>query len=108
MTMEERTFPKVINGSRRQRIAAGSGTQVGDVNRLVKQFDEMQKMMKKMGVLGGAGGGKGKKGKKGKKGGDGPKRPKGLPPGFNLEEGAMNIPGLPGTPGMPGIPGMSR
>ncbi|MFT6291423.1 MAG: signal recognition particle subunit SRP54, partial [Ilumatobacter sp.] len=53
MTMEERTFPKVINGSRRQRIAVGSGTQVGDVNRLVKQFDEMQKMMKKMGVLGG-------------------------------------------------------
>ncbi len=82
MTMEERTFPKVINGSRRQRIAAGSGTQVGDVNRLVKQFDEMQKMMKKMGVIGGAGGGKGKKGKKGK---GGTKRPKGLPPGFDSE-----------------------
>ena len=105
MTMEERTFPKVINGSRRQRIAAGSGTQVGDVNRLVKQFDEMQKMMKKMGVMGGAGGGKGKKGKKGK---GGNKRPKGLPPGFNLEEGGMDIPGLPGTPGMPGIPGLPR
>ncbi len=106
MTMEERTFPKVINGSRRQRIAAGSGTQVGDVNRLVKQFDEMQKMMKKMGVLGGGmpGGKKGKKGKKGK----GPKRPKGLPPGLNLEEGGMDIPGLPGTPGMPGIPGLQR
>ncbi len=103
MTMEERTFPKVINGSRRQRIAAGSGTQVGDVNRLVKQFDEMQKMMKKMGVLGGGMPG-GKKGKKGK----GPKRPKGLPPGLNLEEGGMDIPGLPGTPGMPGIPGLQR
>jgi signal recognition particle subunit SRP54 len=101
MTAEERTFPKIINGSRRQRIAAGSGTQVGDVNRLVKQFDEMQKMMKKMGVLGG---GKGKKGKKGKKG-----RPtKGLPPGFDLEEGGMDIPGLPGTPNMPGLPGLPR
>jgi len=107
MTMEERTFPKVINGSRRQRIAAGSGTQVGDVNRLVKQFDEMQKMMKKMGVLGGGPGG-GKKGRKGKKGKGGPKRPKGLPPGFNLEEGGMEIPGLPGTPGMPGLPGIQR
>ncbi len=106
MTMEERTFPKVINGQRRARIAAGSGTQVGDVNRLVKQFDEMQKMMKKMGVLGGAmGGGKKNKGKKGK---GGPKRPKGLPPGFNLEPGGMDVPGLPGTPGMPGLPGFSR
>lgn len=105
MTMEERTFPKVINGSRRQRIAAGSGTQVGDVNRLVKQFDEMQKMMKKMGVLGGAGGGKGKKGKKGK---GGNKRPKGLPPGMGFDPGGMGLPGLPGTPGMPGIPGVSR
>ncbi|MEP6298519.1 MAG: signal recognition particle protein, partial [Ilumatobacter sp.] len=108
MTMEERTFPKVINGQRRARIAAGSGTQVGDVNRLVKQFDEMQKMMKKMGVLGGAmGGGKKKKGKKGK-GGNGPKRPKGLPPGFDFADGGMEIPGLPGTPGMPGLPGLSR
>jgi signal recognition particle subunit SRP54 len=106
MTMEERTFPKVINGTRRQRIAAGSGTQVGDVNRLVKQFDEMQKMMKKMGALGGGmPGGKGKKGKKGK---GGPKRPKGLPPGFNFKEGGMDLPGLPGTPGMPGMPGLPR
>ena len=111
MTIEERTFPKVINGSRRQRIAVGSGTQVGDVNRLVKQFDEMQKMMKKMGVLGGAGrpgSGKGKKGKKGRTGSDGPKRPKGLPPGFEFEDGGMQIPGLPGTPGMPGLPGLPR
>ncbi|MGA9276958.1 signal recognition particle protein [Ilumatobacter sp.] len=107
MTMEERTFPKVINGSRRARIAAGSGTQVGDVNRLVKQFDDMQKMMKKMGVLGG--GMPGKRGKKGKKGkGGGPKRPQGLPAGFNLED--MNLPGMPGSdaPGMPGMPGLPR
>ncbi|MGD8571767.1 MAG: signal recognition particle protein [Gammaproteobacteria bacterium] len=48
MTPHERRFPKVINGSRKKRIAAGSGTQVQDVNRLLKQFTQMQKMMKKM------------------------------------------------------------
>jgi signal recognition particle subunit SRP54 len=64
MTLLERRKPEVINGSRRTRIANGSGTTVGDVNRLVKQFSEMQKMMKKMGGM--ALGGKGKKGKKGR------------------------------------------
>ena len=49
MTPEERENPSVINGSRRTRIAKGSGTQVQDVNRLVKQFGEMQKMMKQFG-----------------------------------------------------------
>ena len=48
MTGEERTKPQIINGSRRKRIAAGSGTSVQEVNRLLKQFDEMQKMMKKL------------------------------------------------------------
>lgn len=48
MTPQERSFPGVIKGSRRRRIAAGSGTQVQDVNRLLKQFTQMQKMMKKM------------------------------------------------------------
>ena len=48
MTKEERTYPNVINGSRRRRIAAGSGTSVEDVNRLLKQFDQMKKMMKDM------------------------------------------------------------
>ena len=48
MTPHERKFPKVINGSRKKRIAAGSGTQIQDVNRLLKQFTQMQKMMKKM------------------------------------------------------------
>jgi len=48
MTSHERSFPAVINGSRRRRIAAGSGTQVQDVNRLLKQHMQMQKMMKKM------------------------------------------------------------
>ena len=49
MTKEEREDPSIINGSRRTRIAKGSGTQVQDVNRLVKQFAEMQKMMKRFG-----------------------------------------------------------
>jgi signal recognition particle subunit SRP54 len=49
MTREEREDPSIINGSRRTRIAKGSGTQVQDVNRLVKQFAEMQKMMKRFG-----------------------------------------------------------
>ena len=59
MTRDERRRPEIINGSRRQRIASGSGRSIAEVNRLVKQFGEMQKMMKRMG------GGKGKKGKKG-------------------------------------------
>jgi len=58
MTPEERRKPEIINGSRRQRIALGSGTQIADVNKLVKQFSEMQKMMKRMGG-GGKKGGKG-------------------------------------------------
>ncbi len=48
MTAKERRFPDIIKGSRRRRIAAGSGTQIQDVNRLLKQFTQMQKMMKKM------------------------------------------------------------
>ncbi|MEW8560451.1 MAG: signal recognition particle protein, partial [Candidatus Thiodiazotropha sp.] len=48
MTPHERAFPAVIKGSRKRRIAAGSGTQVQDVNKLLKQFMQMQKMMKKM------------------------------------------------------------
>ena len=47
MTPEERKNPKIINASRRIRIAKGSGTLVTDVNRLIKQFNEMKKMMKK-------------------------------------------------------------
>ncbi len=48
MTPHERKFPAVIRASRKQRIAAGSGTQVQEVNRLLKQFLQMQKMMKRM------------------------------------------------------------
>ena len=48
MTMKERAKPEIIKGSRKRRIAAGCGMQVQDVNRLLKQFDDMQRMMKKM------------------------------------------------------------
>ena len=48
MTLKERAKPEIIKGSRKRRIATGSGVQVQDVNRLLKQFDEMQRMMKKM------------------------------------------------------------
>ncbi len=54
MTPSERSNPKIINPSRKRRIAAGSGTKVEDINRLLKQFEQMQKMMKQFG-------GKGKK-----------------------------------------------
>ncbi len=71
MTPGERRKPEIINGSRRLRIANGSGTTTGEVNRLVKQFSEMQKMMKRFG--GSMGGKKGKKGKM---------RMPAMPPGF--------------------------
>ena len=48
MTQQERHFPDIIKGSRKRRIAAGSGTQVQDVNRLLKQFAQMQRMMKQL------------------------------------------------------------
>ena len=76
MTPHEREFPAVIKGSRKRRIAAGSGTQIQDVNRLLKQFTQMQKMMKKM-----KGGGMAKmmRGLKGRMPGGMP--PGGMPPG---------------------------
>jgi signal recognition particle subunit SRP54 len=48
MTRRERRRPEILDGSRRRRIAAGAGVQVQDVNRLMKQFSEMQRMMKSM------------------------------------------------------------
>ena len=53
MTPEERKNPSLINGTRRSRIAKGSGRTISDVNRLLDQFREMQKMMKKMSQGGG-------------------------------------------------------
>jgi len=49
MTPQERSFPDVIRGSRKKRIAMGSGTQIQDINRMLKQFSQMQRMMKKFG-----------------------------------------------------------
>jgi signal recognition particle subunit SRP54 len=48
MTPKERLYPKIINGGRKKRIAAGSGTSVQELNQMLKQFAQMQKMMKKM------------------------------------------------------------
>ena len=97
MTPLERRKPEIINGSRRNRIAIGSGTSVAEVNRLVKQFGEMQKMMKRMGAMGmGKPGKKGKKGKGGRVGSGG---------GFGGMPGMPGLPGMPGGPGMPGLPG---
>jgi len=48
MTPQERRAPDIVRGSRKRRIAAGSGTEVQDINRLLKQFDQMQKMMKQL------------------------------------------------------------
>ncbi len=65
MTPEERQKPKVLNGRRRKRIAAGSGTTVTEVNRLVKQFEQMQKVMKSASKMAGQQGSKpqGRKGR---------------------------------------------
>ena len=88
MTIEERTKPELLKASRKQRIAKGAGVQVQEVNRLLKQFEQMQGMMKQfqrggmqkmMRALGGLGGGLG-----------------GLMGG--------GLPGMGG--GMPGMPGM--
>ena len=53
MTPQERRFPDVIRGSRKKRIALGSGTKIQDINRMLKQYSQMQRMMKKMGSKGG-------------------------------------------------------
>ena len=53
MTRKERFNPKIINGSRKKRIASGSGTKIQDINKLLKQFNHMQKMMKKFSHKGG-------------------------------------------------------
>ena len=55
MTLAERRRPKLINASRKRRIAAGSGTQVQDVNQLLRQFKEMQRLMKRLKKSGGRG-----------------------------------------------------
>ncbi len=103
MTMKERRQPAIINQSRKERIASGSGTDIQQVNQLIKNFEGMRMMMQQM-----MGGGKGKKGKK-------MRMPKGMPgmggmpgmPGMPGMGGMGGMPGLPGMPGMPGMEGMS-
>lgn len=85
MTKKERRSPKIINPSRRQRIAKGSGTSVAQVNQLLKQFDAMKSMMQK--TMGGKGG-----------------MPK--MPGMGGMGGMGGMPGLGGLPGMGGMGGM--
>jgi len=80
MTPAERRDPEIINGSRRLRIANGSGSSTSEVNALLKQFKEMQRMMSAMGV--GPGRTTRAKGKKGKKGGGGRVTPRGAVAGM--------------------------
>jgi signal recognition particle subunit SRP54 len=105
MTPAERLDPKILNGSRRLRIARGSGTTVTEVNRLVERFYEARKMMKQMAGAAGLPGMRraskknAKKGKKGKSGGSragrAPMRAGGqLPPNLGLPPGMSLPPGL--------------
>jgi signal recognition particle subunit SRP54 len=118
MTPAERLEPRMINGSRRLRIAKGSGTTVTDVNQLVDRFFEARKMMRQMTSQMGFGGmrrkgGTAKKGKKGKKGGGRPRQPfnpAALPPGLpgaapeeTQEPDAAQLGGLPENFTMPKI-----
>jgi signal recognition particle subunit SRP54 len=89
MTPDERVNPVIIDGSRRRRIADGSGTSPNQVSQLVKQFREMQKMMKKMGGLGT------KKMKKGRKGAKVPNLPAELEDLVGAEDPySLKLPGL--------------
>jgi len=95
MTPAERLAPDVIDGSRRARIAAGSGTQVGEINQLVKQFREMRKMMKQMG---GRGPGGRKAGRARKKKGRGGRVTAAGPAPIDKKKG-LSLPGLGDLPG---------
>ena len=104
MTKKERVSVGLLNASRRKRIASGSGTSVQEVNRVVKQYQDMARMMKKMGSKAGAAGLKAMMG-----GGS----PAGLPGGSNMDLDAMakqfgsaKAGGLPNLGGMPNLGGL--
>ena len=116
MTRAERKNPKLLNASRKKRVAAGSGTSVQDINKLVKMHRQMADMMKAMGK---------KRGPLGALfgGGPPPELPAELPPGASLPPGGLpplppggfpglpgNFPGLPGglPRGLPGLPGSKK
>ena len=119
MTLKERQFPKLLNASRKKRVAAGSGTTVQEINKLLKMHRQMADMMKKMGKKGGMGGLFG--------GGmpdisdaelDEMAKSGEMPDIKELEKHLpKNIPGLPGLggpgtpggfPGLPGLPGKKK
>ena len=104
MTPHERRSPEIINGSRRTRIATGSGTQVADVNKLIKQFTEMQKMMKKMGGLAKP---QGKQGK-GKNKASTRQAMRELGDMFGGNGGPGGFPGMPGAGGPGQFPPFSK
>jgi signal recognition particle subunit SRP54 len=79
MTPKERTKPDILNGSRRKRIAQGSGRPVMEVNQLVQQYELMRKLMGNKGMMAALAGGM---------------------------MGGGGMPGMPGMPGMGGLPGM--
>ena len=101
MTAQERKSPKLLNASRKRRVASGSGTTAQEINRLLKQQMEMARMMKKVGKMGGI------KGLGSLFGGGDPIQPD-LGQGSNLKipEGLINQPGqnFPGLPGLPKFP----
>jgi len=107
MTRAERKNPKLLNASRKKRVAAGSGTSVQDINRLVKMHRQMADMMKAMGK---------KRGPLGALfgGGPPPEMPAELPQGGLPPLPPGGFPGLPGNfPGLPGglprgLPGLPR
>jgi signal recognition particle subunit SRP54 len=119
MTPRERRNPKILNASRKRRVAAGSGCKVEDINRLLKMHRQMADLMKTMskkkglfGSLFGLGGGGPElppPGAPGDGGGGGPQFPSGFPGGFPGGAGAPRLPGLGGGfRGLPGLPGKKK
>jgi signal recognition particle subunit SRP54 len=113
MTPAERADPKIINGSRRQRIANGSGVSVNEVNDLVNRFFEARKMMKQMAGQFGFGSrsatkraAKSRKGKKGKRGPSQPKPRAALPGGVGMPDLSQLPPSLRDLP--PGLGGLDQ
>jgi signal recognition particle subunit SRP54 len=114
MTREERNDHRILNASRRRRIARGSGVNVSEVNALIKQYVEMRGMMKQLsgaGLFGGGGGGGGMKGRMMRKLGGMMGMPdmSGLMGGGGGDgEGGMNLPALPGAAGAGGGNGRKK
>jgi signal recognition particle subunit SRP54 len=109
MTKKERANPQILQASRKKRIAAGSGMEVQDLNRLLKMHRQMADAMKKMGKMGKKGLMRGALGQMFGKGG----MPGGMPPGMTPPGGGALPPGLPGMPGggaalPPGLSGFGK